>query len=236
MITEIISRIRKKDKKKFFGMTEILIDNNCIGNVIDVGANRGQFAEKLKKIGYKGIIHSIEPLSSEYAVLTQRANKHKNWFCHKIAAGDKTSKEKINITESSDFSSILEPNGYSDKKFHNKARVIGTEQVDVCTLDEYQSKLMPYDDNKGLMIKIDTQGYEMNVIKGAAMLLEKTDVLAVEVSMKAIYEKMTNYIQLVDYLNNCGFDIVGMYPVSRDEDTMALIEADCLFVRKDRER
>ena len=83
------------------------LERQRIDLVLDVGANEGQYASRLRKNGFSGRIISFEPLSTAFEVL-QRACDHDNsWSCHGYAIGEKRGKATINISANSMSSSLL---------------------------------------------------------------------------------------------------------------------------------
>ena len=65
-----------------------LINQYRIDLVLDVGANQGQFGKMLRYEGYKGEIHSFEPVSRTFERLGEACFKDQKWFAHKLAMGD----------------------------------------------------------------------------------------------------------------------------------------------------
>jgi hypothetical protein len=78
-------------------------------------------------------------------------------------------------------------------------------------------------------LKTDTQGFDLNVIRGAARVLAELPALQAEVSVKAIYEGMPGFADVASELATRGYDIVGLFPVGRDH-LMRVVEFDAVFV------
>jgi FkbM family methyltransferase len=101
--------------------------------VIDVGANVGQYAERLRKDAYASWIVSFEPTAAAYEELAALANKDGRWKAINIALGDNEGLAKINVSQSSVFSSIL-PQLPAATAFSSETRVVRSESVRVAPL------------------------------------------------------------------------------------------------------
>ena len=147
-----------------------LLRNNKIDMIFDVGANEGQYVKIMRRLGYKGEIISFEPLSASFKKLELNANRDKNWHVKNHALGDENITRTINIAGNSGQSSSF----FNMTKTHidarNKSSYVGTEEVMIKTIDAIFPEI--YNGNN-LFIKIDTQGYEKQVIIGAEHSLEK---------------------------------------------------------------
>lgn len=83
---------------------------------------------------------------------------------------------------------------------------------------------------RSLFLKTDTQGFDMNVLRGLGARLEAVRGIQIEAGFKPIYEGMPRYGEVLNFLEQAGFALYGAYPVSRDP-THAIIEADFVFIR-----
>ena len=194
--------------------------------VIDVGANVGQFGDLVRGIGFNGQIHSFEPVEHVYNELANKAAHDGRWTAHKLALGSKSGKTKINVFRNSVLSSMLPLNetgirldtmGFSHE-----------EEVIVMTLDEFILKNIPEDSH--VFLKMDTQGYDLEVFKGAKNFSEKLYGLQSELSLVPIYHGMPSYSEALSTYESAGFRLSGIYSVTRNEDLL-LLEVDCVFVR-----
>jgi hypothetical protein len=82
-----------------------------------------------------------------------------------------------------------------------------------------------------VFLKMDTQGFDLQVFAGAKRSLPKVLALQSEISIQPIYEGVPEYLEALEVYTKAGFVISGLYPVSRDKDTLALIELDCVMRR-----
>jgi FkbM family methyltransferase len=198
----------------------------AIDLVVDIGANSGQYATFLRNDGYQGWIVSAEPIRDVYEVLAARAGKDKRWKALNVAVGDKEGTVEINVSEASQFSSIHSQLPAATA-FALEAGVIRRETVRVARLDYLFEEMPP---RKGAFLKIDTQGYEQQVLSGASKCL--SDFLGVQMELPIIhlYEGTWRFHEAVAYMSERGFEISNLLPVNYDRtDQTSLLEIDCIF-------
>jgi FkbM family methyltransferase len=211
------------------GLSEIFAAHqiNC---VIDVGANHGQFGDFLRQIGYIGRIVSFEPVSSNFKLLAQRSKNDPAWHVHNLAAGAANQILGINVMKSDLFSSFLPTSSYGGAQFAKEMVVTRTEQVQVVRLDSMMHEITKELQNPRVYLKMDTQGFDLQVLEGATGCMPQILGLQSEISLQPIYEGTPNYLTALAKLNESGFSVTSFIPVTRDEHLRA-IEFDCLMVR-----
>src|SRR5947209_12092519 len=111
-----------------------VLDINC---VMDVGASQGEFGQHLRDFGYTGKIVSFEPVTSDYEILSERAQQDGDWFTHRYARGERDGTGEINVTRGSYWSSLLTPSRYGRMEFEEEIEVVGTEHVEIRRLDGF---------------------------------------------------------------------------------------------------
>jgi FkbM family methyltransferase len=111
------------------------IHDRNIDVVLDVGANVGQFGASLRAQGYRGKIVSYEPISTVYRILAATTATDLKWDINNFALGLKTEAATINVSVSSEFSSIL-PSTCAATKYNDAAAVTRTELIEVRKLDD----------------------------------------------------------------------------------------------------
>ncbi len=197
--------------------------------VIDVGANVGQYAESLRKDAYAGWIVSFEPIAAAYEELAALANKDGRWKAINMALGDKEGVANINVAQWSVFSSIL-PQLPAATTFDSEAQVVRSESVRVARLDDIFADLPK---STAAFLKIDTQGYEQQVLLGAPECLSSVLGVQMELPIMHLYEGTWKFHEAVAYMSDLGFEISNIVPVNYDKtDTVSLVEADCIFRRR----
>lgn len=199
-----------------------------INRLIDVGANKGQYALDMRKLGYKGDIISFEPLSKAFNYLKKSAQNDKAWKVFKCALGDENTQKQINIsmnTDSSSLNNMLEIHSTAapDSKY------VGTETVVVKTLDSIFSDFYEKGDN--IYLKIDTQGYEKNVLNGASSSLNKIKLIQIEMSLTLLYEGSMLIFETINYLKRRNFELVGIENGFAHPKSKRLLQVDGIFVK-----
>jgi FkbM family methyltransferase len=206
-----------------------LIKRHNIDLVLDVGANIGQFSLDLRKEGYKGKIVSYEPIKECYEHLISIADK--NWHIENYALGDRESTQEINISNKSVFSSILETSDYGKEKFSKSISVVEKQKIQIFKLDDVLKNSISNIEDKNIFLKLDTQGYDLKVIDGSTNTLRFVSALQTEVSCKPVYKDTPSHHETLKRLSELGFNITGIYPLSHDDQSMELLEFDCVLTK-----
>jgi FkbM family methyltransferase len=191
--------------------------------VLDVGANVGDYAADLRYAGYAGRVVSFEPVAAMYRTLASRAAGDPNWACRKLALGDVDGFAEINVADK--MSSFL-PKAGDNPAF--PIDVAGTERVPVARLDTIRRELFAVGER--VWLKMDVQGFEQNVLRGADAALGEVVAVELEMSLHPLYEGQADYRQVSDGLAARGFELWSLHPAGR-EPTGRLIEMDGTFVR-----
>lgn len=213
---------------------QILLDQMHIATVFDVGANAGQFALTLRELGYNGKIYSIEPLSSAYDSLLINSKNDNFWVIYpRCALSDVSGIGQIQISQNS-VSSSLSQILSNHLSLAPESQVVANESVATYTLDHVFSQLntseVPLDCE--LMLKIDAQGYEFNILNGAAHSLQHFMVLMIEMSTEKMYQDEKKMTFLCEWLTDRGFDLWSLYPAFADKTTGRVFQYDGIFVNR----
>lgn len=196
--------------------------------IIDVGANTGQFATMLRTIGYTGRIISFEPGSQAFAALARAAAKDPQWSIHNLALGAERGNVRLNISKATDFSSIrsfkpemaqLEPTTIIEH----------TETIACETLDH----LLPQLNLAGsrILLKIDTQGFEDEVLRGAGLALQSIAAIQLELSAVPIYEGQVPMDEQIRRLSRLGFSMYDCWRGFAHRRSGQILEYDAIFSR-----
>lgn len=212
--------------------TAKLLSTYKINKVIDIGANTGQFAESLIDFGYKGEIISFEPVSCAYNVLQKRAKKYSNWkIAEKCAIGNFNGKIKINVSENTLFSSIKNINK-DYVSYNNDSKQISFEEVNIFTLDSLEDKYL--NKNENLFIKIDTQGFEKEVLEGAKETLKYVKGIKLEIPLRPIYNDIEwSLKEYIKFFYDNGFECLSINPVAVNNKNGIVYEVDGIFFKTD---
>jgi FkbM family methyltransferase len=205
------------------------LDVDC---VLDVGANVGQYHDFLRnRVQYEGKIVSFEPVSHHLGLLRERAQKDPDWHIEDCALGAQEEQKEINVMVSDQFSSFLEPDYQRVAEYNDMNVLKAKETVTVRRLDVVMPALQKRLGFERPYLKLDTQGFDIEVLRGATGILPSVRALQTEASVLGIYKGMPSYMDTLRHLDGLGFDITGMYTVNRDA-ALRLVEFDCVMVNR----
>lgn len=202
---------------------------NKIDLIFDIGANAGQFSNMIFKLGYTGKIISFEPLSSAYEALKKKSSGNAKWtIAERCAIGSEDGEIEMNISKNSISSSALKimnehVSAAPDSEF------IGKEKAMVYRLDSIGEKYSEGANN--IFIKIDTQGFEENILKGAEQFIKKVKGLLVETSLVPLYEGQALFPQIFEMVTKSGFSLYGVQPAFINKETGRMLQIDAIFFR-----
>lgn len=201
--------------------------------VLDVGANEGQYHDFLRsRAGYEGNIVSFEPIPDHVKFLRRRAADDGKWFIEGCALGRASGRSMFNVMVNTQFSSFLEPDHSNAGNFGGRNEVKKQVAVEIKTLDEVFPSLQDQLGVKRPYLKLDTQGFDLEVIKGSHEQLKNMLALQTEISIKAIYHDMPNYFETIATLEARNFGISGFFPNNPVTHFLEAIEFDCVMVNK----
>lgn len=197
--------------------------------VFDVGANVGQYAAKLRTLGYAGRIVSFEPLAACHSALTAAAAGDPGWLvAPAMAIGDSDGTVTINRSAESDMSSMLDFTPEMADLL-DSSRYVAREEVPVRRLDGlFAEHAKPGD---AALLKIDTQGYERAVLDGAAGALDGLTLIQLELSIVEIYQGEPTYLEMIGHLAGLGFEPVLFLPGYFNKRTARMLQMDGVFAK-----
>lgn len=201
-----------------------------VEDVLDIGANIGQFGSALRASSYRQRILSCEPLSDAYAHLARRIAGDPGWTARNTAVGAEPGELELNIAGNS-FSSSLLPMTRTHADAAPGSDFVGSETVAVTTVAKLVAEL-GIDPSRALL-KIDTQGYESAVLDGAGPLVGAFAAVSLELSLTPLYEGQQLFDDLLDRLRSAGYDLFGLDAGFADPRTGQMLQCDGLFVRSD---
>lgn len=207
-----------------------MIEHLRIDTVLDVGANVGQYASHLRGTGYKQLIVSFEPLTQAFAMLQAEAHSDPHWSVLNIAIGGEDGEADINIAGSNASSSLL-PMLETHIRYAPGSQYVSREHVRVETLDTATREVLSRENR--VLLKIDTQGYEHQVINGARLLLRQVHLIECELSLVPLYEGQYLFLDMVCLLDRCGFKPVHFEPGFGDPVTGYCLQVDGMFARSE---
>jgi len=198
--------------------------------VLDVGANAGQYGQLLRRCGYRGRIVSFEPLAAAHGKLSVCASADGNWIvAERAAIGAAPKRTTINVAGNSSSSSLLRMN-VRHSEAEPRSAFVGTEEVDIITLDDCIARYVAA--NRGGLLKVDTQGYEMEVLRGAERTLrDQIDLVQIELCLVELYDGQPAMLDVCNFLKGRGFTLRYIVPGFKDPSTGRLLQFDGIFCR-----
>lgn len=197
--------------------------------VLDVGANIGQFASELRSVGYKGILVSFEPLSAAHTALSQASRHDPKWLVHpRSAIGDYDGEIEINIAGNSVSSSLLPMTELHSSAAKDSAYV-GVESVPLRQLDSVAPAYLA--ESRKPFLKIDTQGFEWQVVDGAVAILPEISGILCELSLVPLYEGQRLWMEMIQRLESEGFTLWSIQKGFTDPRGGRTLQVDAIFFR-----
>ncbi len=203
------------------------LTKNNVNTCIDVGANKGQFVKKIRKIGFTGNIISFEPQQEAFLSLSKNAKNDINWKVYNYALGDFDGDSEINISKNSVSSSLLNmmPN-------HSNAAptsgYISKEKIEVRKLDTLFNDLV---NAKKCFLKIDTQGFESKVLKGSINSLRHIYAIELEMACVELYEGELLFDEMKKHIETLGFILLSIESGFADDTSGKLLQIEAVFVK-----
>lgn len=200
------------------------IEDRKIDTVIDVGANIGQFGKSLRESGYRGRIVSFEPIASAFQHLAKAAQRDSKWEVYHCGLGAAQGTARLNVSELTVFSSILDSNTIGS--LHDKRMAVDhVEEISIRTLDEIAAGIQGK-----ILLKVDTQGYERHVIEGGRQILPRLAGIMLELPIIHTYEGVWQFDEAIKFMDDAGFVPAQITPVGyHTVDKVSAVEFDCLF-------
>jgi FkbM family methyltransferase len=201
------------------------LQNRGIKTVLDIGANTGQFANRVDEILPSVKIISFEPIKKCFDELLINT-KSINVTAFNIALGQENAQQEINISAHSPSSSLLKMADLHTEVFAG-TNFVEKETITVKKLDDLFNELNV--DGK-FMVKIDVQGFEDRVIKGGIESLKKADSILIETSFEELYEDQLLFDGIYQLLTGIGFIFKGNVTQAINKKDGRILYAESLFI------
>ncbi len=189
---------------------------------LDVGASDGGWAQELRRQGFAGEIASFEPHAASFARLERTAAGDAVWRCQRVALGAASGRTVLHVAGNDQSSSLL-PMAARHTELDPRSGYVSDEEVTVERLDALVPPGVP------TFLKLDVQGFELEVLHGAEQTLADTRVLEVELSVVPLYEGQALLPKVVQHLDGAGFELIGLETSFRDRRTGDLLQLNGLF-------
>jgi FkbM family methyltransferase len=207
-----------------------IINQFGINHILDVGANEGQFALNMRKLGYNGEISSYEPLLEVFEGLRKKSENDRRWKVFNFALGNKDEQQEINVSKNTVSSSLLEMLPKHIKQEPDSI-FIGKEKIDIRRLDTVwkESSL----NTKSVFFKLDVQGYEKYVLEGASESLKHIKLIQLEMALTELYKGELLLANMIKYMETLGYILYNLVNGFNNFETGQLFQVDGIFVRED---
>jgi FkbM family methyltransferase len=172
--------------------------------VFDVGANRGQTIERLRKTFARPVIHAFEPGRDTFAELSRRMAGIPDLHLNNVALGERAESRTFFDTDPPDMSSLLE------QSVDAWGRIKGKYPVDVTTVDDYCAV---HGIERIDILKSDTQGFDLDVLKGARRTIEGRAIrlIFMEITFSDMYKGSPRFDEIYAFLAERRFALVSFY-------------------------
>jgi FkbM family methyltransferase len=203
------------------------ISNYGFKSVIDIGANVGQFAMKIRKLLPDADVYSFEPLPIVFDELVSNFKDDSRFKAYNFALGALSEEKTIYLNKYSPSSSLLKME--EEHKIHFEyAREESPIDIEIRVLDEVF-------ENVGLkepiLIKLDVQGFEKQVINGGNRTLSKCKMLIIEMSFKELYQGQPLFDEMYHKLKEFGFQYCGNYEQLLSPIDGEILQVDGIFIK-----
>lgn len=216
-------------EKRFLGQLLTALDVDC---VFDVGANRGQYGGLLRRSGYRGMIVSFEPGIVPFRELEAAGLRDGNWHTFNMALGAEAGTLPLNVMKCDVFSSFKAPSRDEDSSLADDNQVETVIDVPVARIDEKFDEWSKTFGFRRPFLKMDTQGYDLEVLLGAGTRLADFVGLSSEIAVRRLYKDSPAMPDSINAIIDGGFSFVNLMPVHADR-VLNPLELNSYAVRND---
>lgn len=220
-------------KGKLFSIASFEVLSNLkkmvpdLNYIIDVGANSGQFSQAAIHFYPNAKVDIFEPLPNQFSKIETKFRGKSNISTFNLAMGNEEGTISFFQNNYGHISSVLEIN--SDNIHYPKSdKDLNQIEVKISTLDNFlDGKKIP----SPSLLKLDVQGYELEVIKGAEGRIQEINYLIIEANLEQLYKDQPSFTEINTYLNERNFELEGMLDFNLGIDNR-YIEIDLLYKNK----
>lgn len=201
-------------------------------SVIDVGASVGTFSAAARHVFPHARVYAFEPLGIAFDEFQRRNGSDPMIHCRRVALGSHKLRLPIHVDRYLYSSSLLRMTGVHQEAFPYTGPV-AEEAVEVIPLDD---AIPPSCLERPALLKIDVQGYELEVLAGAGTILDAVDALICEMSFVELYAGQPRFDAVYRFIVEHGFEFGGAVHQLRHPRTGEVLQMDGLFRRRDPRR
>lgn len=196
--------------------------NKEIGTIVDAGANVGSVSKDFSIYFPKAQVYAFEPISSTFEILQKNTGKYGNIKPIQLGLGASNFEIEIPLNLENTINSIAAPPREGDNG--------GTEKIKVVSLDNF------FNENSTTnidILKIDVEGYEFEVLKGAQGIMQKQlKAIVLEVGYQRGNDKV-HFSDVENFMESHHFQCCGIYDISKSRDKRRLYYSNNLYIRKE---
>jgi FkbM family methyltransferase len=193
--------------------------------VVDVGGYIGSFSYAIHTLLPKARIYSFEPIQNNYDQLMENMENIPSFYAFNTALGDQRGEVDFFMNEFSPSSSML-PMERLLKDNYPYAANSTKVKVKIAKLDDF---LVEINLVSPVILKIDVQGYEEAVLRGATETLKRTDVIILEVSYQPLYLRQGTFNEIYKLLIENGFEFKGCFAPMLSKLDGSILQSDAVF-------
>lgn len=212
--------IKKHNKNVYKRLKELHIDT-----VLDIWANAGQSIDFFGSILGNVHIHSFEPLPSAFKQLDKSYGKKTNIELYNTALWSTNGVTTINECEFNPSSSLLKMSKLHKDAFPFTAKSTSV-QITIKTLDSYNIT------GSNMLIKIDTQGFELEVIKWWIKTISNSKIVIIETSFFELYDKQALFNEIYQEMLSLWFLYIGAFEQLANPQDWKFLQQDAIFIKK----
>lgn len=220
------SSLSKSVKEPFYHFRDIVKEIQPV--IFDVGAYIGDTVEQFKSSFPESHIHAFEPFNESFVIMKNRFQETDAIFFNNLAIGDSVVEaDSLYVTRNKGSSSLLKPMKSANKFWEGNPLLMQKKvEVKINTIDKYcEEKSI----NEIDILKIDVQGNEIKVLKGASRMLgdKKIKLIFTEISIAPSYKNQSEIDEIISLLRSYGYRIFNFFKMKHLKGK--LIECDVLF-------
>jgi FkbM family methyltransferase len=197
-------------------------------SIIDVGANEGQFSDKIRKLFPNANIFAFEPLDTVYEKLKKNFCNDNKFEAFNLGLGEEQDQLEFDENEYSPSSSFLKLSSSLASAF---TFAVKTKKV-IVNVDRMDSIFNTRQLEFPLLIKIDVQGFEDKVISGGIKTISTASLIICELSFVELYKGQLLFDDIFEKFKSLGFRYAGSIEQLRSPETNQILQADGIFIKQ----
>jgi FkbM family methyltransferase len=191
-----------------------IFHNRPVKNILDVGANIGQTADKYRTLFPQATIYSFEPFEEAFNQLSKAFSGIQSVKPHKLAVSDSSGSKTLFVNQDNTTNSLLATTNVANTTLINgQMTSVGTVQVQTTTIDDFcpQQNIQQID-----ILKMDIQGGELMALRGARSMLQRQAISLIysEVLFAPLYKDQAFFADILLEMRGYGYELFGLYELN----------------------